>query len=97
MNDPINKNRRKMLMVGAAASSLGIIGAAYSLKRGIRYPTLGLEPKPLPTQFLSSNNQTKLTSNDLIRLSNQPDTTFALRAFSPEPSITIENLSLIHI
>ena len=91
MNDPINKNRRKMLMVGAAASSLGIIGAAYSLKRGIRYPTLGLEPKPLPTQFLSSNNQTKLTSNDLIRLTDRPDTSFALRAFSPEPSITIEN------
>ena len=81
----MDRNRRKLLKISAfSAGTLGLLaGGAYSLKRGIRFPTLGLEPHPLPTSFSLGSTTSKALSSDLIQLPDTGQFDGAFRAFSP--------------
>lgn len=82
----------KRFALGTSVVSTGI-GIAYSLKRGIRYPTLGLEPKELVNTKLSSNKALTMRCHDAMFCSSDLENNykygFNLRAFAPEPSIDI--------
>ena len=54
-------------------SSLAVVagGAAYTLDRGIRYPSLGLELPVLPKSFL--DRDTLIDHKDAIRVQTQTD------------------------
>ncbi len=91
MSKAINSTRRRLirsaLYGGAAVTGLGL---AYSLKRGIRYPTLGLEPTPLPSTFHFESGTVSVDSDDLIRL-DAGQQQLRLRAFSVQPAMLIRN------
>ena len=92
MAKSVNSDRRRFLnrtLLGTTA--LGALGLAYSLNRGIRYPTLGLEPRPLATEFSVSQQSINIRSSDVIQVSQQNEFDIALRAFSAQPSLTIQS------
>ncbi len=91
-NKPANNSRRKFIRTAALGAGIaGAAGIGYSLKRGIRYPTLGLEPAHLPTQFRFSGGLIELISGDVIQLTAQAGIDMALRAFSPQPSLLLRS------
>jgi hypothetical protein len=69
-------------------SSLAVFasGAAYTLDRGIRYPSLGLELSELTKTFL--DHDTTITHKDAIRIQTHKDQT-RFRANVPEPKIRL--------
>ena len=90
MKDQRLTNRRSFLKLSAiSASALAIGGGIYSLNRGIRFPMLGLEPRPLPTEFKSNNGNIGILSTDIIKLPESPENVMCFRAFSPEPKFEI--------
>ncbi len=82
----------KRMLLGTAAA-LGIGGTAYSLKRGIRYPTLSLEPHSLNQTGKSADGNVTAYSDDTIFCPHKSAYALNLRAFSPEPSVTISAAS----
>ncbi len=100
MTSPTNITRRellKRLTIGATMASGVIGGVSYSLNRGIRYPTLSLEPKPLNTQFSLAQGVASLSSYDVLKLAQKPNQhngnnknlTPHFRAFSAEPRVVL--------
>ncbi len=97
MTKQANQSRRKWLKSAGLVSgltALSVIG--YSLHRGIRYPTLGLEPLPLPAQFDLPESHVRVLSADVMRVfqsslgaANHEHPFAHLRAFAPEPTIEI--------
>mgnify|MGYP000917563293 FL=1 len=69
-------------------SSLAVVagGAAYTLDRGIRYPSLGLELPVLPKSFL--DRDTLIDHKDAIRVQTQTDQS-RFRANVPEPKFEL--------
>lgn len=95
-------SRRQLLKrfaIGGAAAGGVAGGLSYSLNRGIRYPMLGLEPKPLGTLFSLANGSASLSSNDLLELpqqagkasENHSNPTHHFRTFSAEPNIKVRS------
>lgn len=86
-------NRRQLLKAGASVGGIALAGGAlYSFSRGIRYPTLGLEPAALPTRFNTQSAAVAFASNDVIMLAEEKNA-FHFRAFSAEPELKIESAS----
>lgn len=81
----------KSLFGGAALGAVGV-GVAYSLNRGIRFPTLGLEPRPLATEFSFSNGAISATSSDFIHVKDTPNSSVSLRAFSAQPKLNLASV-----
>ncbi len=75
------KGRRRFL-IGGAAAALG----AYSYHRGLRYPRMGYEPYPMPTQWLLKGG--KVTGEQLIALDTNTNTN-RFRAIAPEPEVRL--------
>jgi len=78
-------SRRRLLQIAGAGTLAGI---TYSYYRGIRYPTISLEPAAPPTQY----NYTELGAQvlDLIDIPTHlmpSSPTLAFRAFAPEPTL----------
>ena len=77
-------NRRTLLKSGAALG-LGSALGTYIYQRGVRYPRLSFEPKPLSNQL--ETEQGRFFFQDLISLDSD---VIAFRAFAPEPQINVK-------
>ena len=85
--DPTLLSRRRLLQI-AGAGALASLGYAYH--RGIRYPTIGLEPANPPSNF-SYQGLTAQVS-DLIEIPTRLVAVtpgYAFRAFAPEPELLL--------
>ena len=81
MTRPIS--RRTLL-----SAALAVGGGVYIHQRGLRYPTLSLEPRGLANAFAHNNSQWQLS--DCFQTAHP---TLTLRAFAPEPKISISGKS----
>ncbi len=80
-------SRRKLLQIAGAGTVAGI---AYSYFRGVRYPTISLEPQAPPSHF----NYAALNAqvSDLIEIPTRligSAPNLAFRAFAPEPVLQL--------
>ncbi len=79
--------RRRILQ----GTGLGLLaGVTYAYFRGVRYPTISLEPAMPPSRFNYSTLDAHVT--DLIEIPTDLITTqanFAYRAFAPEPTLLL--------
>lgn len=101
MNNSSDIGRRRFLTKAAIGTAVvGTAALGYGLKRGIRYPTLGLEPEALDTKLRSADGSALVTSEDFIQLASQPNETgstegeksiFNLRAFSAQPDLLLQS------
>lgn len=80
---------RRKILIGAGLTTLGVGGYVYD--RGLRLPTLHLDPLALKNTF-SVRNGIQISGSDVIQTpnkdksANQLDACF--RAFAPQPSLT---------
>ena len=83
--DSPNRPRRRLLQISAVIG-LGVM--AYAYRRGIRYPTISLEPAPIPDQI--NWQDARFILKDFLKTAIQDNDSIALRAFAPEPQIEIQ-------
>lgn len=84
-------SRRQFIKrTGLSAAVAGGIGGAYSLRRGVRYPPLGLEPSALSHVFVSPDGSFSIGSADVIDTLSGKSNTVSLRAFSAEPNLRLK-------
>jgi len=76
-----NFSRRQLLLAG---TTLGL--GTYTIRQGLRYPRLGLEPENPPTHIISTAAQFDLS--DCIYTGQ--DAPVTIRAIAPEPQIKIK-------
>lgn len=80
---------RRKILIGAGLTTLGIGGYVYD--RGLRLPTLHLDPRALNNTF-SLDDDIQVIVNEVIRTPIKEENTAELeacfRAFAPEPSLT---------
>lgn len=93
MSQTIKPVRRKFINAAAIGlAACGTLGMGYGLSRGFRFPPLSLEPHPLPSEFKLNKTASQFVSQNVIQLSKRSDVDIAFRAFSPEPTIIINNV-----
>ena len=81
-----NRTRRQILSL----ASVGCIATvAYGYHRGIRFPRLSWEPAELPSSF--SSQSVRMDVKDLIQMEHS-ESHWMLRAFAPEPEITLQTI-----
>lgn len=88
-------SRRRLLQIAGAGA---LAGVAYSYHRGVRFPTISLEPTAPPSRFAYAKLTVQVS--ELIEIPSQLmafKPTHAFRAFAPEPTLQLsatENQSI---
>ena len=77
---------RRNILIGAGLATLGI--GSYVYQRGLRLPTMHLDPLAI-NNIIDLKNGSSLIVSDLIQIQNRNNNDVSLRAFAPEPSISI--------
>jgi len=81
---------RRKILIGAGLSSLGL--GSYIYSRGLRLPTLHLDPLA-PNNTFSLSDGTQVIGSDVIQTPNRAESPLTqhghFRAFAPQPTLTL--------
>ncbi len=84
----MSSNSRRRFIQGLGLSAIAA-GSIYSCRRGIRYPTLGLEPNALASTFVNKGGSIEVDSADVIETTQTNNDRLTFRAFSAEPRLKV--------